>query len=330
MRACTFLAGAALVALTLAPLQPAAAQSVRWTMSNEYAQSSLAAQGDLEFAKRVAEATDGRVTILNQFGGASGMRSTDHFAAVEDGAIAIASTPTDKLLGIDPIFGLFSIPFLTPTVPDSKRLVALARDDMAKVFDNAGQVLLFTSPWTPSGIWAKTPITDVASLQDLKTRAFDESSALTMRNAGVSAVQLTWGDVFPALSTGMINSVLTSDETGVSTKIWEHTPVFNAAGFTIGVNLVHINKDQFEQLSAEDQAKVREIAAEVEEWAWQQGINRQQNNFATMRDNNVEVVETMAPDVMTHLQTAAAPIRDAWVEKVGADTADRILGAYEK
>lgn len=320
---------AACLSALMAGVSLSQAQEVKWNMSNEYPATSLAAQGDAEFAKRVGEATEGRVQITNLFGGASGMRSTDHFTAVEDGALALASTPTDKLLGIAPVFGLFSIPFIAPSVDHSKRLVASAREELEAAFADAGQLVLFTSPWTPSGIWANAEVKDVAGLQGLKIRTFDESSTQTMRAAGVTAVQLTWGDVFPALSSGMIDSVITSDETGVSAKIWEHTKVFNAAGFSVGVNVIHINKEAFEQLSAADQEAVKKAAAEVEAWAWDKGLERQKSNFATMRENNVTVVEAMPEPVMQHLQKAASPLRDKWIEAMGTDAAEAILSRYE-
>jgi len=309
--------------------QAASAQSVRWNMSNEYPPASLAAQGDKEFADRLRERSGGRIQITNQFGGALGIKSADHFVAVEDGAVAIASTPTDKLLGVSPIFGLFSVPFLMPDVPRAKMLVESARKDLDAVFDKAGQTLLFTSPWTPSGIWATSPIRGVADLKSLKLRTFDASSTKTMSAAGVVAVQLTWGDVFPALSTGTINSVMTSDETGVSSKIWEHTKVFNAAGFSVGINLIHINKREFAKLGEADRKLVLDVAAEVETWAWQKGLDRQTQNFATMRQNGVTIVEAMPDDVVQQLQAAAAPLRADWEKAFGVEKGKAILAEYE-
>lgn len=320
----------ATVALSLATgLGRVEAQTIRWNMANEYPPAALAAQGDKEFADRVREKSGGRLQIQNQFGGASGIKSADHFTAVEDGAVALASTPTDKLLGIAPIFGLYSIPFTMGTVPEAKLLVDLSREYLVEIFEKANQRLLFTSPWTPSGFWAKSQIRDVASLKSLKLRTFDGSSSKTMSAAGVVAVQLTWGDVFPALSTGTINSVLTSDETGVASKIWEHTKVFNAAGFSIGINMIHINKRELAKLSSSDRAMLLEIARDVENWAWQKGVDRQKQNFETMRANGVTIVERLPGDVMQQLQAAAGPIRADWEKAFGVERARKLMADYE-
>jgi TRAP-type C4-dicarboxylate transport system substrate-binding protein len=307
----------------------AAHAQLKLNMANEYPAGSLVGQADSEFAKRVHEQTQGRVQIANQFGGAAGIKSADHFAAVEDGAVAIASTPTDKMLGVSPIFGLFSIPFLMPSNKDAKRLVDVAKGELEAAFAGANQVLLFSEPWTPSGVWANISLSGVDKLKELKLRTFDASSTITMKNAGVNAVQLTWGDVFPGLSTGMINSVLTSDEGGVSSKIWEHTKVFNAAGFGIGINMVHMNKDQLAKLTPADRQILLKVAAEVEAWAWQQGAERQQTNFKIMREQRVEVVDPLPADVMKRLKDAAAPIRAEWEAAFGKDKARAILRRYE-
>ncbi len=51
-----------------------------------------------------------------------------------------------------------------------------------------------------------------SNLSGLKIRAWDASGTRTLKTAGAAAVQMSWADVVPQLSSGGIEAVLTSAE----------------------------------------------------------------------------------------------------------------------
>lgn len=139
---------AAVAGLALAgAMSPSAqAQEIRWDMPNEYGEATVTAISDKLFSERLAANSGGRIQITHHFGGSLGFRSIDHWSAVEDGAVPLASTYIGVFTGIDPIFLLASMPFLATNPIEAKSLIDAARDEYSAAFERGGQVLLLTEP----------------------------------------------------------------------------------------------------------------------------------------------------------------------------------------
>lgn len=302
---------------------------VRLDLANENPASSLPAQSELRFIQLVEEKTDGSVIITPHFGGALGYDSRGQFTAVRDGAVGLASSPFDKYVGLAPIFALQSLPFLTPTIDQTQTLFEVARPYYEEAFNKANQTLLLGEPWTPQGIWAKSPIESVEDLKSLKIRSYDATGTRTLARAGAAPVQLASSDVVPGLSTNMIVGVLTSDESGVNGRYWEHgVNYFNFLGYTMGISAVTMNLDVFNSLTEEQQTAIRAAAAQAEEEAWQTARSRVDHNKAIMAENDAVYVDNVPQEVIDHLKEAGSPELDAWKEAMGP-AADEILAEFE-
>ena len=307
-----------------------AADTVNWDMPNEYGAASIPAEADRLFAERVKEKSGGMVVITNHFGGSLGYKSRDHWSAVEDGAVPIASTYTGVFAGIDPIFQLQSLPFVATNPEESKALLDAMRPWLEEAFAKGGQKYLLGAPWTPVGIWSKKKITDAEGLGNLKIRSYDKTGTLTLKNAGAAAIQLSWADVVPALSTGTIEAVLTSDEGGLSAKFYEYMDHFHHVGFTMGTNMIHMNQAAFDDLSPELQQAVLDAAAEVEAEAWANINDRIALNIKRLEDNGVTSVTDVPAAFIQHLRDSGDPVTAEWRERFGEEEAAKIFAAYEK
>ena len=144
------LLGAAAAAVIAA--SAAGAQEIAWDMPNEYGETSVSGEADKIFAERLEQNSGGRIVVTNHFGGSLGYKSKDHWAAVEDQAVPIASTYTGVFSGFDPIFLLNNMPFVATNPLQSRTLLDAARPWYDEAFAKGGQMLLFTEPWTPVGI----------------------------------------------------------------------------------------------------------------------------------------------------------------------------------
>ena len=306
------------------------ADTIQWDMPNEYGATSLPAEADRLFAERVNEKSDGKLVITNHFGGALGYKSRDHWSAVEDGAVPIASTYTGVFSGIDPIFELQSLPFVATNPKESKALLDAMRPWLEAAFAKGGQMYLLGAPWTPVGIWAQKKITDAEGLKNLKIRSYDKTGTLTLKNAGAAAIQLSWADVVPALSTGTIEAVLTSDEGGLSAKFHEYMDHFHHVGFTMGTNMIHVSQAAFDDLSPELRQAVLDAAAEVEAEAWANINERIALNVQRMDENGVTSVTDVPAAFIEHLRTSGEPVTAAWREKFGDEEAAKIFARYDE
>ena len=114
----------------------------------------------------------------------------------------------------------------------------MARPHFERVFAKHDQILLYASPWPPSGIWAKQPVDNIGALKNLKIRTYDRNGTITLKAAGAAAVKLSWADVVPQLGTGGIQAVLTSAEGGVNAKFWEHLDHFTEINYAMPLSMV--------------------------------------------------------------------------------------------
>lgn len=323
LKATAFLLATALGGLSL----PATAQEISWDLANEYGQSSIMGVGDEAFIKAVDELSGGTIKITAHYDGSIGYKSVDQFDAVGDGAIQIADTVMGAVAGIEPMFLLSSLPFIAGSDADAKLLWEVGRPHYEEVFAKHNQVLLWSTPWPPSGIWANSPITSQEELAALKIRAWDPSGVRTMSNAGANAVQISWADTVPQLASGAINAVLTSADGGVSVKFWEFLNNFTAVNYSMALNMTHMNKDAFDSLTPEQQKIVLDAAEIASEAAWAELGKRVAKNYADMRANNVNITESVSPEFRAALVAAGEQVYTDWLAKTGA-TGQEILDTY--
>ncbi|RAH97791.1 C4-dicarboxylate ABC transporter substrate-binding protein [Acuticoccus sediminis] len=325
-----FLKTAALVGLAVATLAaPASAQEYSWDMPNTFGRNSSDGVADVVFGELVTEKTDGAVKITHHFDGSLGYRGVDHLTAVQDGAVQLARHPMSYYGGYDPIFLLSTLPFLIQTDSDVTTMHEIIAPYVDMAFEDYNQVVVSYGLFPPSGIWSKKPINSLDDLKGLKIRAFDLNSLQTFTGAGAAAVNMNWGDVLPALSTGAIDAVVTSADLGFASGIYEYLPNFTEINWAVPLSTIAINKDVWDSLPEEIQAEVMDAGAETTKRTFDRLTTQVADNYAGMRQAGVTVAEDAPEDVMAALREAAQPVLDDWRTRAGdnAKALDEYLAA---
>jgi TRAP-type C4-dicarboxylate transport system substrate-binding protein len=164
----------------------------------------------------------------------------------------------------------------------------------------------------------------------MKLRTFEVIGARTFQRAGAAPIQMSWADVVPALTTGAIEAVLTSDEGGANAKFWDvGAKFFNAFGYSQGVSVVTMNKAEFGKLAPDMQKALLDAAAVAEKHAWDAIRERTAKNKKMISDAGGTFIDTPPAAVIDHLRQAATPELETWKSSVGA-AANEILAAYAK
>ena len=88
-----------------------------------------------------------------------------------------------------------------------------AYEDTAKKWN---QKLLYSVTWPASGFYSNKKMESIEDFKGAKTRTYDKNSADFVNDAGGNAVALPWGEVYSALRTGMVDSVITSSSSGLA------------------------------------------------------------------------------------------------------------------
>jgi TRAP-type C4-dicarboxylate transport system substrate-binding protein len=308
---------------------PAWGKTFKFDMANEYAPTSIHGENDLFFIQTLQKLSKGQIQITHHPGASLGYKSKDQFDAVSDGALPIADTFVGPLRGIHPIFLLSSLPFLAKTIDDAKVLWTVSVPYYQKVLKKSNQILLYASPWPPSGLWANKAVRSLEDLKNLKIRTYDPNGTITFKNVGAAPIQLSWSDVVPQLGTGGIDAVLTSAEGGVSSKFWDLLSHFTEINYSSPLNMIHMNADAFEGLPKGLQKAVLEAADLANENAWKAAYGRVQQNYKDMRAHGMTVVTDVPAAFLDELAKAGQPAVDEWLEKMGPE-GQKILSDYRK
>ena len=308
----------------------AVAQTIKWDMSESFPATSLSGQAAGDFARLVKEKSGGKIEINVHYSGSLGLGEKDILTAVEQGVVPLSSTILDKVLTTMPLASVQFIPFMAGSMKDGRAIWYAERPFIEANLGKMDQVLLFESFGLPVGMWSKKPVVDVTALKTLKLRTNNPNTTKTFQNAGASPTFMSWGDVPAALSTGVIDSVITSCESGVSARFYEQMKYYTRLDIEIGVFMVHMHKPTLDKLSPELKRAVLDAAAEARTRALARTMARMEENTKTMKANGVIVVDTLQPEFRSQLIKAGGFLMDDWKKKVGPDVSEKVLVSFEQ
>ncbi len=246
-----------------------AVANVVWNANSVWPLKNHHTVGLMEFAKKVKERTHGKLEIIVQPGGALGFKGPELLKAVRDGLVPLSDMLMSGVAGDEPVFGVSTLPFLFRNYKDSQ---LLSRKIGRPYFDKAArkwnQLILYIAPWPFAGLWTKRPIKSVADMKGLKTRTYDKNGALVVKYTGGTPHALPFSEVYSALATGLVDSVITSTPTAVDAKFWEVLKYFQRLNIEQAVDMVNVNLDAFNKLDKETQKILIETGKEMENIMW--------------------------------------------------------------
>lgn len=306
-----------IVVLTLVLSALAGAQQTGWDMHIAWPETNYHTEGALRFAELVEERTDGTLSITVHAGGALGYRGPEVLRVVRNGVVPIAEVFMENVVGDEPIFGLFALP-LTTDYDEAWELYQIARPHFDEVLEGHNQRMLWTSPWAPQGLYVQEPLEDPSAFEDLTVRTSGENLTQYVDDLGARALTIPFGELYSALATGIVNSVVTSPTTGVDASLWEVTDYFYPAFIpNIPLNFASVNRDAFDRLSPEQQETVLQAAVEVEEFLWETAREQRTVDQERLEEEGMTVVTDVPAEVSAHLETPAEANVNLWLRSVG-------------
>lgn len=108
---------------------------------------------------------------------------------------------------------------------------------------------------------------------------------------GGNAVALPWGEVYSALRTGMVDSVITSSTSGKDGKFWEVLNNFTKISYAYPLQAVTINLDYWNSLDKSQQEAILKAADEIEKEQWEVVKSEDKDALDTMAQNGIKISE---------------------------------------
>jgi len=315
------LAGALALAATQASAQ------TKWNLPSAYPNDNPHVENLNAFAKDVADATGGKLTITVH-GGASLFKGPEIKRAVATGQAQMGEVLISILENEDPIYGIDVVPFLATSFPQAKKLWAASRPAIEKKLAAQGITVLFGVPWGPQGIYSKKELNTMDDLKGLKWRAYNVGTARIGEMVGAQAVTVQAAELPQALATGVVNAFMSSGATGYDSKVWESLTYFYDTQAWIPKNVTFMNKAAFDALDKPTQEAVLKAAKTAEERGWKVWEGKTEWYHQEIAKKGMKVLKP-SPALEAGFKKIGEQLTADWLKKAGPD-GQAVVDAYKK
>lgn len=298
----------------------------KWDMHLNYPAGNFHSVGAKTFADRVAKATNGELTIVLHPGAALGFKGPELLRGVAEGVLSIAEIPTGMVEGDAPVLALTAQPFISSNAFEQRLLYQLSKPTYAKVLEKFNQKTIYTSVWPFSGIYTQRAIKSEADLKGLKMRVYDGTGLAFGKATGFAARKMPFGEVYPAMKAGLLDSMYTSSASGVDAKAWEILKYFTPINIVGPVNMINVNIKAWNKLPKDIQNTVMEIAGQMEDEMWNLAGDMDRKSRAKLVENGM-TIDPVTKEFRNQLDKIGDKLRSDWIKKAGSE-AKGILDEY--
>lgn len=291
-------AAALTVALAIGTVPASAATT--WLMASGYPEDNFHTRNIRMFIDEVEEKTGGELTIDLQPND-SLIKHDSIKRAVQSGQIPIGEIRLGVYGNEDAMYILPGVPFIASTYADAWALKDAQRPYFDTLFDEGGMKVLFYSPWPGQGFYTKFPVESAADFEGVKLRIYSTSTQEMGDKLGFQATILPFAEVPQAFSTGLIEALFTSPQTGIDIQAWDNTDYFTDVGAIYSKNAVIVNMDAWDALDEATRKIVSDAATTAEKRAWtmSEEVNAEQQQI--LKDHGMTVTE--APERLVSTMT---------------------------
>ncbi|MBP0047393.1 TRAP transporter substrate-binding protein DctP [Marinobacterium sp. AK62] len=205
-------AGALTLALSAGASMSAAAAEFNWRFANLYSRGTAFGEVYQDLADNIETMSNGRISVQMMYAG-EGVSTNGIFGAVKSGLITMGAPFQPMHAGEMPA-GIVEVGLPGGTDKPAELMDLFYEKGWGDILKDAyaehGLVWLDPYIQPPVYILTKEPINSVEDFEGLKIRA-PGAYGKFLRNLGASPVNLTWGEIYTSLSTGVIDGSIGSN-----------------------------------------------------------------------------------------------------------------------
>ncbi len=314
-------------AIALSTTAGSAFAQTHWDLPLTWAPENYMVQRAADFADAVKEATAGEVLITLHPGGSLGYKGPEMLSAVRDGLVPIGDVFLNQQVGDEPLLGIQSLPYLMESFEEMIEFQAYFRPLLDEIAARNNQKVIYTIPSPQQQIFTKVEVSTFADFSGIKIRSYDAASTKIFEAAGMTPVQLPWGEVIPSLATGAIDAVATSAPFAVDGSFWEFLKYGYPTRQSWNLNAVTVNLDAWAELSEEHRKAIEELGAKLEPTFWQSAQDTDAAQMKILAEKGM-VNGEISDEIRQQLRETTAPLRAAELETLG-ETAAKLVEAFE-
>ncbi len=315
--------GAILVtAVTLAG--PAAAETT-WVMASGYPEDSFFTKNIRMFIEEVETASNGDLKIDLRPNGEL-IKLDAIRRAVQSGQIQLGEIRFGVYGNESPMYTLDSLPNVAGNYDTAWKLMEAQKPWFDAEFEKAGAKVISYAPWPGQGFYTGFPVTDGAQFDNVKLRIYSPATQRMGELLGFEATILPFAEVPQAFSTGLIEALFTSAQTGTDIQAWDYVNHFTYSGSMHNKNGIIVNERALSGLAPELQEAIVAAGTRATERAWVMSKEAGDETVQKLKDAGMEV-----SDASPELQAKLADIGTAMIEEWKADASPEeveVLEAY--
>ncbi len=282
-----------------------------WTMASGYPESSFFTKNIREFIKEVEEKSGGKLKI--------DLRSHDslikHDAikrAVQSGQVPIGEIRFGVYGNEAAMYNLDNIPGVATNYDQAYQLMQAQAPFFDEMFKKNGMRVLTYVAWPGQGFFTKEPVKSLADLKGQKLRIYSKQTQIMGQQLGMEALILPFAEVPQAFSTGMIQSLWTSAQTGTDVQAWDYVKHFTYTGTMHNKNGIIVNERALRALDEATRNVVIEAGKRATDRGWEFSKKASADREKTLADHGMTIAQ--APqDIMTKIDEIGEGMIKEWL-----------------
>ena len=303
---------AAMLVMSLAA--PVNAADFTFRYGNSQPEQAPRSQSMIYFKNLVEDASGGRITVDNYFGGVLG---TEREMMDQVATGALDGTRGGKFTDANPAYNIFLMPFLVGGWDEMLRLI---NSEFANRINRGARKNGYHIP--ALGISqgfrvhtnTKRPLATIADFNGLKMRVPGQDVYLeTAKSLGENPQTLDYSEVYQAMKTGVIDGQDNAYSNVWDYKIYEVSKYMSITNYSTGPDPFIVRLDWYEQLPNDLKAIFDDAARRA--MAYSDGLNRASEQNYVEQLCTVLECNTVAAAELGKMATATKPVYDIFIGK---------------
>ncbi len=298
-------------------------QAADWTMASGYPKSNFHTQNIIKFIDDVKSNTSVNINLNPN----DTLIKLDAIkTSLQRGQIPIGEIRLGIYGNEDPMYILAGLPFIAPDYSSAWLLKDVQMEYLQEKFAKKGLMILYTAPWPGQGFYTKFPVNSVSDFKGKKLRIYSTATQQMGSMLGFNATILPFAEIPQAFSTGLIEALFTSPQTGIDIQAWDNTKHFTYAGAIFSKNAVVVTKKAFNALSKGDQSNMLAAAKKAELRGWEMSAETTKKQIDILKKNGMS--SKNAPDeVISKMKSIGLEMMKNWRSKASPE-ANAVLDRY--
>ncbi|HKU88040.1 MAG TPA: TRAP transporter substrate-binding protein [Casimicrobiaceae bacterium] len=310
-RRCAFLVTTLATASMLAA--PVSASATDLKMASGYPDSNYLTLTVRDFIADAAKRSGGSLKI-ELHNNQTLVKLPEMMRAAQTNQVAIADVRLGNYGNQDPVYIVDAIPFVAGDYDSALKLWQASKPYLVDSFAKRGLKVLFAMWNPPQGFYTVKPVTSAADLAGLKLRIYSTETRRMGELLKAEPLIVQFGEVPQAFSTGLINAMFTSPQTGIDTQAWDFVKNLTMVGALFTKQLVAINSEVFAKLPKAEQDALVAAGAAAERAGFERMKALTAEQLTLIRSKGMTVAEA-SPALIAQLRKVGQQMQEEWMAK---------------